>query len=171
MQLMKMTQPFLQLMKMTQPFLWTRQYLCYGFFSYVCILFLIFDEMAVIRPLNGIVPKIGRNCFIAENAAIIGDVEIGDDCSIWYGAVLRGDVNPIRLGNRVNIQDGAVLHTLYRKSVVEIGDDVSVGHNAVIHGAKVGNIHHSRRSGGPEQLEIGARGLCRCPCQEGQGRD
>ena len=95
--------------------------------------------MAVIRPLNGIVPKIGRNCFIAENAAIIGDVEIGDDCSIWYGAVLRGDVNPIRLGNRVNIQDGAVLHTLYRKSVVEIGDDVSVGHNAVIHGAKVGN--------------------------------
>ena len=79
--------------------------------------------MAVIRPLNGIVPKIGRNCFIAENAAIIGDVEIGDDCSIWYGAVLRGDVNPIRLGNRVNIQDGAVLHTLYRKSVVEIGDD------------------------------------------------
>ena len=86
--------------------------------------------MAIIRPLNGITPKIGRNCFIAENAAIIGDVEIGDDCSIWYGAVLRGDVNPIRLGNRVNIQDGAVLHTLYKKSVVEIGDDVSVGHNA-----------------------------------------
>ena len=95
--------------------------------------------MAIIRPLNGVEPKIGRNCFIAENAAIIGDVEIGDDCSIWYGAVLRGDVNPIRLGNRVNIQDGAVLHTLYKKSVVEIGDDVSVGHNAVIHGAKVGN--------------------------------
>ena len=95
--------------------------------------------MAIIKPLNGIVPKIGKNCFIAENAAIIGDVEIGDDCSIWYGAVLRGDVNPIRLGNRVNIQDGAVLHTLYRKSVVEIGNDVSVGHNAVIHGAKVGN--------------------------------
>lgn len=95
--------------------------------------------MAIIRPLNGIVPKIGKNCFIAENAAIIGDVEIGDDCSIWYGAVLRGDVNPIRLGDRVNIQDGAVLHTLYKKSVVEIGNDVSVGHNAVIHGAKVGN--------------------------------
>ena len=95
--------------------------------------------MAIIRPLNGIAPKIGRNCFIAENAAIIGDVEIGDDCSIWYGAVLRGDVNPIRLGNRVNIQDGAVLHTLHRKSVVEIGDDVSVGHNAVVHGARVGS--------------------------------
>ena len=84
--------------------------------------------MAIIRPLNGITPKIGKGCFIAENAAIIGDVEIGDDCSIWYGAVLRGDVNPIRLGNRVN-----------KRSVVEIGDDVSVGHNAVIHGAKVGN--------------------------------
>ena len=96
-------------------------------------------DMAIIRPLNGITPKIGKGCFIAENAAIIGDVEIGDDCSIWYGAVLRGDVNPIRLGNRVNIQDGAVLHTLYKRSVVEIGDDVSVGHNAVIHGAKVGN--------------------------------
>lgn len=95
--------------------------------------------MAIIKPLNGITPKIGKNCFLADNAVIVGDVEIGDDCSIWYGAVLRGDVNPIRLGDRVNIQDGAVLHTLYRKSVVEIGNDVSVGHNAVIHGAKVGN--------------------------------
>ncbi|MDD3272845.1 MAG: gamma carbonic anhydrase family protein [Bacteroidales bacterium] len=95
--------------------------------------------MAIIRKLNGIAPKIGKNCFIAENAAIIGDVEIGDDCSIWYGAVLRGDVNPIRIGNRVNIQDGAVLHTLHKKSVVEIGDDVSVGHNAIVHGAYVGS--------------------------------
>lgn len=95
--------------------------------------------MPLIRPLNGITPKIGKNCFIAENAVIIGDVVIGDDCSIWYSSVLRGDVNPIRIGNRVNIQDGAVLHTLHNKSIVEIGDDVSVGHNAVIHGAKVGN--------------------------------
>lgn len=95
--------------------------------------------MAIIKKLNGITPKIGKNCFLAENAAIIGDVEIGDDCSIWYGAVLRGDVNPIRIGNRVNIQDGAVLHTLHKKSVVEVGDDVSVGHNAIIHGASVGN--------------------------------
>ena len=76
---------------------------------------------------------------MAENAALIGDVTMGDDCSIWYGAVLRGDVNPIIMGDRVNIQDGAVLHTLYKRSVVEIGSDVSVGHNAVIHGAKVGN--------------------------------
>lgn len=95
--------------------------------------------MAIVRKLNGVEPKIGRGCFLAENAAIIGDVVIGDDCSIWYGTVLRGDVNPIRIGNRVNIQDGAVLHTLHKKSVVEIGDDVSVGHNAIIHGAKIGN--------------------------------
>ena len=95
--------------------------------------------MAIIRKLNGVTPEIGKNCFLAENAAIIGDVVIGDDCSIWYGAVLRGDVNPIKIGDRVNIQDGAVLHTLHKKSVVEIGNDVSVGHNAIIHGAKVGN--------------------------------
>jgi carbonic anhydrase/acetyltransferase-like protein (isoleucine patch superfamily) len=81
----------------------------------------------------------GKNCFIAENAVVIGDVVMGDDCSIWYSAVLRGDVNSIRIGNRTNIQDGAVLHTLYERSVVEVGDDVSVGHNAIIHGAKVGN--------------------------------
>ncbi len=95
--------------------------------------------MALIKPLNGIAPKIGKNCFIAETAVIIGDVVIGDDCSIWYGSVLRGDVNPIIIGDRVNIQDGAVLHTLHKKSVVKIGDDVSVGHNAIIHGATIGN--------------------------------
>lgn len=93
--------------------------------------------MAFIRNLRGFTPKFGKNCFLAETAAIIGDVTMGDDCSIWYSAVLRGDVNPIRLGNRVNIQDGAVLHTLYERSVVEIGDDVSVGHLANIHGAKI----------------------------------
>ena len=95
--------------------------------------------MALLKTLNGFTPKIGKNCFLAENAVLIGDVEIGDDCSIWYGAVLRGDVNPIRIGDRLNIQDGACLHTLHKRSVVEIGDDVSVGHNAIIHGAKVGN--------------------------------
>lgn len=93
--------------------------------------------MPIIRPLRGISPKIGKNCFIAENAVIIGDVTIGDNCTIWYNAVLRGDVNPIRIGNNTNIQDGVVIHTLYQRSVVEIGDNVSVGHNAVIHGAKV----------------------------------
>lgn len=95
--------------------------------------------MALVRNVRGFEPQIGKNCFLAENAVVIGDVVMGDDCSIWYGAVLRGDVNAIRIGNRVNIQDGAVLHTLYQRSIVEIGDDVSVGHNAVIHGAKVGN--------------------------------
>lgn len=95
--------------------------------------------MAIIRELRGFTPKIGKNCFIAENAVIIGDVTIGDDCSIWYGVVLRGDVNTIKIGNRVNIQDNASVHTLYQRSVTIIGDDVSVGHNAVVHGAKVGN--------------------------------
>ncbi|MDR2584665.1 MAG: gamma carbonic anhydrase family protein [Prevotellaceae bacterium] len=95
--------------------------------------------MAIIKPLNGIEPKIGPNCFLAETAVIIGDVEIGSDCSIWYGAVLRGDVNPIRIGDRVNIQDNAVLHTTYKSSVVEVGNDVSIGHTAIVHGAKVGN--------------------------------
>jgi len=95
--------------------------------------------MALVKSVRGFTPKIGDNCFLAETAVIIGDVVMGNDCSIWYGAILRGDVNSIKIGDRVNIQDGAVLHTLYQRSVVEIGNDVSVGHNAVIHGAKIGN--------------------------------
>jgi len=95
--------------------------------------------MAIIKPLRGFTPKIGRNCFIAETAVIIGDVEIGDDCSIWYGAVLRGDVNSIRIGNRVNIQDNAVLHTTYQKTTISVGDDVSIGHGVILHGAIVFN--------------------------------
>ena len=74
---------------------------------------------------------------MADNATIIGDVTMGDDCSVWFNTVLRGDVNTIRIGNRVNIQDGSVLHTLYEKSVVNIGDDVSIGHNVTLHGATV----------------------------------
>lgn len=95
--------------------------------------------MAIFKEVRGFTPKYGKNCFFAENAAIIGDVIMGDSCSIWYSAVLRGDVNSIRIGNNVNIQDNASLHTLYQKSVIEIGDNVSVGHNAVIHGAKINN--------------------------------
>ncbi|MBN2611654.1 MAG: gamma carbonic anhydrase family protein [Bacteroidales bacterium] len=91
--------------------------------------------MALIIPVRGFVPKIGKNCFLAETAVIIGDVVIGDDCSIWFNAVLRGDVNSISIGNKVNIQDGAVLHTLYQKSKVFIEDNVTVGHNATVHGA------------------------------------
>lgn len=93
--------------------------------------------MAIIKEVRGFTPEIGENTFLADNAAIIGDVVIGKDCSIWFGAVLRGDVNSIRIGNRVNVQDGSVLHTLYQKSTIEIGNDVSIGHNVVIHGAKI----------------------------------
>ena len=93
--------------------------------------------MAIIKSVRGFTPQIGENCYLADNAAIIGDVVMGRDCSIWFGTVLRGDVNSIRIGNGVNIQDGAVLHTLYEKSTIEIGDHVSVGHNVTIHGATV----------------------------------
>ena len=93
--------------------------------------------MAIIQSVRGFTPEIGNDCFLAANAVIVGDVIMGDECSIWFSTVLRGDVNSIRIGNRVNIQDGSVLHTLYQKSTIEIGDDVSIGHNVVIHGAKV----------------------------------
>ncbi len=95
--------------------------------------------MAIIKELRGVHPKIGERTFLAENAAIIGSVTIGEDCSIWYGAVLRGDVGPITLGDRVNIQDGAVLHATTDISEVILGNDVSVGHNAIVHGAVIGN--------------------------------
>lgn len=93
--------------------------------------------MALIKSVRGFTPKIGKDCFIAENATLVGDVTMGDECSIWFSTVLRGDVNTITIGDRVNIQDGSVLHTLYQKSVIEIGNDVSVGHSVTIHGAKV----------------------------------
>lgn len=93
--------------------------------------------MALIKSVRGFTPKIGENTFLADNATVIGDVIIGNHCSVWFNAVLRGDVNSIRIGNRVNIQDGTVIHTLYEKSVTEIGNDVSIGHNVVIHGAKI----------------------------------
>ena len=93
--------------------------------------------MAIIKSVRGFDPKFGDNCYLADNATIIGDVTMGDDCSIWFGAVLRGDVNTITLGNKVNIKDNAVIHTLYQKSKTKIGDNVSVGHNAVIHGATI----------------------------------
>lgn len=93
--------------------------------------------MALIKSVRGFTPQMGKDCYLAENATIVGDVIMGDGCSIWFNTVLRGDVNSIRIGNHVNIQDGSVLHTLYQKSVVEIGDYVSVGHNVTIHGAKI----------------------------------
>ena len=93
--------------------------------------------MALIIPVRGFTPEIGTDCFLAENATIIGDTVLGRDCSVWFNTVLRGDVNSIRIGNCVNIQDGSVLHTLYQKSTIEIGDHVSIGHNVTIHGAKI----------------------------------
>ncbi len=93
--------------------------------------------MAIFKKIKGISPIYGKNCFFADNAAIIGDVVMGDNCSIWFGTVVRGDVNSIKIGNNVNIQDGAVLHCLYKKSIIEIGNNVSIGHNATIHGAKI----------------------------------
>lgn len=93
--------------------------------------------MSIIKSLRGFTPVFGKDCFLAETAVVIGDVIMGDGCSIRYGTVLRGDVNSIRIGNNVNIQDNSTLHTLYEKSIIEIGNNVSVGHNAVIHGAKI----------------------------------
>ncbi len=93
--------------------------------------------MALIKSVRGFTPQIGEDCYLSENTTIIGDVVIGNHCSIWFNAVLRGDVNSIRIGNNVNIQDGSVLHTLYQRSTIEIGDFVSVGHNVTIHGATI----------------------------------
>jgi len=94
----------------------------------------------MIRSLNNKTPQYGKNCFFAETAVLIGDVVMGDDCSIWYSAVLRGDVNAIKLGNKVNVQDGVVIHGTYKKSATTIGDNVSIAHNATIHGC---NIQHN----------------------------
>lgn len=99
--------------------------------------------MALIKKLRGVEPQIGEGTYLADTAVVIGDVTLGSDCSIWFGAVLRGDVNSITVGNRTNIQDGVVIHTLYsgspNPSQTVIGDDVSVGHNAIIHGARIGD--------------------------------
>jgi carbonic anhydrase/acetyltransferase-like protein (isoleucine patch superfamily) len=93
--------------------------------------------MPVILPVLGIEPTWGDNCFIAPNATIVGDVVMGTDCSVWFNAVIRGDVNSIRLGNRVNVQDGAVLHCTYQKTKTIIGNNVSIGHNAIVHGCRI----------------------------------
>lgn len=93
--------------------------------------------MPVIFPVHQVWPKVGQNCFIAPNATIVGDVEMGDDCSIWFNAVIRGDVNAIRMGNKVNVQDGAVIHCTYEKTKAIIGNNVSIGHNAIVHGCVI----------------------------------
>lgn len=93
--------------------------------------------MALIRPVKGISPTFGKDCYLAENATVVGDVEMGDNCSVWFNAVVRGDVNSIRMGDRVNIQDGAVIHCTYQKAATTLGSDVSVGHNALVHGCTI----------------------------------
>ena len=95
--------------------------------------------MPVILPVKGIAPQIPASCFIAPNATIVGDVVMGEDCSIWFNTVVRGDVNSIRIGNKVNIQDGAVIHCTYEKTKVLLGNNVSIGHNALVHGCTVGD--------------------------------
>jgi len=90
--------------------------------------------MALIKPVRGFTPQFGKNCYFAENATIVGDVICGDDCSFWFSAVVRGDVNSIHMGNKVNVQDGAVLHATFEKTKTIIGNNVSIGHNAIVHG-------------------------------------
>ncbi len=92
---------------------------------------------ALVLPVNGILPRYGNNCWFAPNATIVGDVVMGDDCTVWFNAVVRGDVNAIVMGNRVNIQDGAVIHCTYKKTKTIIGNHVSIAHNAVVHGCEI----------------------------------
>ncbi len=93
--------------------------------------------MALIKTTNGDTPQFGDDIYLAENATIIGDVITGNQCSIWFQAIVRGDVNAIRLGNKVNIQDGAIIHCTYQKAPTNIGNNVSIGHRAIVHGCTI----------------------------------
>ncbi len=93
--------------------------------------------MALIKSVKGIHPKFGKNCFFAENATVVGEVEMGDNCSVWFNAVVRGDVHYIKIGNNVNIQDGAIIHCTYKKAPVNIGNNVSIAHGAIVHGCTI----------------------------------
>jgi gamma-carbonic anhydrase len=93
--------------------------------------------MALIKTVNGKTPQFGKECFLADNSTVVGDVVMGDQCSVWFNAVVRGDVHSIRMGNKVNIQDGAIVHCTYQKWPVTIGNNVSIAHNAIIHGCTI----------------------------------
>ena len=95
--------------------------------------------MALIRKVKGVSPKWGKNCWFADNAVLTGDVIMGDNCSVWFHAIVRGDVHSIKIGDNVNVQDGAVVHCTYQKSPVSIGNNVSIAHRAVVHGCTIGN--------------------------------
>ena len=93
--------------------------------------------MALIKSCRGKTPVFGDNCWFAENATIVGEVKMGNDCSVWFNSVIRGDVNSIRIGDKVNVQDGAVIHCTFEKTKVNIGNHVSIGHNALVHGCEI----------------------------------
>ena len=93
--------------------------------------------MPLILPVKGVYPSIGKDCFLAENSTIVGDVTIGKHCSVWFSVVIRGDVNFITIGDNTNIQDGAVIHCTYLKAPTIIGNNVSIGHNALVHGCVI----------------------------------
>jgi len=93
--------------------------------------------MALIKAVKGVTPVFGKNCFLADNATVTGDVVMGDDCSVWFNAIVRGDVHSIRIGDNVNIQDGAIIHCTYQKAPVNIGNNVSIAHNAIVHGCTI----------------------------------
>jgi carbonic anhydrase/acetyltransferase-like protein (isoleucine patch superfamily) len=93
--------------------------------------------MPIIKPVRGKHPQIPKDCYIAENATIVGDVVMGKECSVWFNAVIRGDVHYIKMGDKVNVQDGAVIHATYQKSPTTIGNNVSIGHNALVHGCTI----------------------------------
>jgi carbonic anhydrase/acetyltransferase-like protein (isoleucine patch superfamily) len=94
-------------------------------------------KMALIKTVRGKTPKQGKDCWLAENAVLTGDVEMGDECSIWFHAVIRGDVNTIKMGNKVNVQDGAIIHCTYERAATTLGNNVSVGHRAIVHGCTI----------------------------------
>lgn len=93
--------------------------------------------MATILPVKGVSPRFGNECFIAPNATIVGDVVMGDQCSVWFNAVIRGDVNQVIMGHKVNVQDGAVIHCTYEKTRAIVGNNVSIGHLAIVHGCTI----------------------------------
>jgi len=93
--------------------------------------------MALIKTVRGFAPQFGERCFFAETATLVGDIIMGDECSVWFNAVVRGDVNAIRIGKKVNIQDNAVIHCTYQKAATSIGNNVSIGHNAIVHGCTI----------------------------------
>lgn len=116
--------------------------------------------MPYILPVKGVSPQIPDSCFVAPNATIAGDVVMGEDCSVWFNTVIRGDVNSIRMGNKVNVQDGACIHCTYQKTTTDIGNNVSIGHNAIVHGCKVAdNVLIGMGAIVMDNCEIGANSI------------